>query len=149
MDKKPVLHLQQEENTYSAIKVEHPALGDYHFYFEKPARTLFTENETNTERLYGQPNPSPYVKDVFHTAVTENNFEWLKEKKEGTKCAPMYEFTIDAQAAVTIQLRLSKQQLQKPLTRFGNRLNHLLKIKTLLLTTDFHLTFVCLFCFTV
>jgi len=109
MDEKPVMHLTADEKNYSAIQVEHPTLGDYHFYFEKPVRTLFTENETNTERLYGQPNPSPYVKDAFHTAVTENNFDWLAEKKEGTKCAPMYEFNIAAQSSVTVKLRLSRE----------------------------------------
>ena len=30
---------------------------------------LFTENETNNERLFGSPNLSPYVKDAFHEAV--------------------------------------------------------------------------------
>ena len=49
---------------------------------KKPVRTLFTENETNTERLYGQPNSSPFVKDAFHKAVTEKNFDWLQEKKK-------------------------------------------------------------------
>ena len=110
MDEKPMLHLLKEEKNYSAIKAEHCTLGDYHFCYERPVRTLFTENETNTERLYGQPNPSPYVKDAFHTAVTENNFNWLSEKKEGTKCAPMYEYNIAAQSSVTVKLRLSKQE---------------------------------------
>ena len=30
---------------------------------------LFTENETNFERLFGAPNASPYVKDAFHDYV--------------------------------------------------------------------------------
>ncbi|GAB2817526.1 glucosidase family protein [Ferruginibacter profundus] len=129
MDKKPTLCLQEEQKNYGTIKVEHPDLGDYYFYFDKPVRTLFTENETNAERLYGQPNPSPYVKDAFHTAVTENNFEWLSGKNDGTKCAPMYEFNIGAQSSVSVKLRLSKQpHRQNPFDNnfdaiFINRIN--------------------------
>lgn len=115
MDEKPALYLQQDEKNYSTIKVEHPALGDYFFYFDKPVRTLFTENETNTERLYEQHNPSPYVKDAFHTAVIQNNFEWLEQKKAGTKSAPLYEFTVTPHNPVTVQLRLSKHALKNPL----------------------------------
>jgi hypothetical protein len=92
--------------------VNHELLGNYFFYFEQPAHTLMTENETNTERLYGLPNATPYVKDAFHTAVLQHQFGWLEEKKEGTKLAPMYEFSIAAQSSITVKLRLSKQALQ-------------------------------------
>lgn len=121
MDEKPALYLQQDEKNYSTIKVEHPALGDYFFYFDKPVRTLFTENETNTERLYEQHNPSPYVKDAFHTAVIQNNFEWLAQKTAGTKSAPLYEFTVTPHNPVTVQLRLSKHALQNPLDENFNK----------------------------
>src|SRR3954468_18116606 len=60
---KPSIRLQQDGNNYGHAKVEHSYLNDYHFYFDKPNRILFTENETNTQRLYGQPNKSPFVKD--------------------------------------------------------------------------------------
>ena len=109
MKEKPVIKLARKNRmSYGAVKVTHEQAGNYHFYFEKPVRTLFTENETNTERLYGQPNSTPFVKDAFHNAVIEKNFDWLEEKKEGTKFAPMYEFNIPAQSSVTIKLRLSK-----------------------------------------
>jgi len=108
MHDKPKLYLKENSYGHGEVKVDHYWVGEYHFYFEQPVRTLFTENETNTERLYGQPNPLPYVKDAFHTAVTANNFDWLSQKKEGTKCTPMYEFNIDGQSAVTVKLRLSK-----------------------------------------
>jgi len=44
-------------------------------YSEDPANpgetrgAIFTENETNFHKLYGQPNASPYAKDGFHEAV--------------------------------------------------------------------------------
>jgi len=108
MNEKPIIQLGETRDSYASAELKHPELGIYHFYFEKPVRTLFTENETNTERLYQQPNATHFVKDAFHTAVTEQRFGWLQEKKEGTKFAPMYEFNIEPQSSVTIKLRLSK-----------------------------------------
>ena len=113
MHEKPNIYLKDGGEGYGHVKADHYREGDYHFYYEKPIRTLFTENETNTERLYGQSNKSPYVKDAFHTAVKENRFEWLEEKKEGTKFAPMYEYNIPAQSSVTIKLRLNKHFIDK------------------------------------
>jgi hypothetical protein len=124
---KPVMKLQDMAGDFSTIELTHEELGNYQFYFEKPLRTLFTENESNTDKLYGQPNVTPFVKDAFHTAVQEQNFSWLEEKKEGTKFAPMYEFTIAPQSSVTIKLRLSKQPVLQPFNKsfdniFENRI---------------------------
>jgi hypothetical protein len=113
MHEKPMIWLKKEEEGYGHAKADHYWEGDYHFYFEKPLRTLLTENETNTERLYGQPNTTPYVKDAFHAAVSENRYDWLEEKKEGTKLAPMYEYTIAPQGSVTVKLRLCKKYIDK------------------------------------
>ena len=107
-NEKPLMYLKKEPNGYGEVKVIDYSAGEYHFYFEKPVRTLFTENETNTERLYGQPNKTPFVKDAFHKAVTEQEFDWIETKKEGTKFSPMYEYNVPAQSSVTIKLRLSK-----------------------------------------
>ena len=48
------------------MRASHPELGDYCLECEAPAELLFTENETNAARLWGQSNPTPYVKDAFH-----------------------------------------------------------------------------------
>src|SRR5947207_2014830 len=120
MKEKPLMYLKDQSGDFAELKVDHYWTGDYHFYFEKPVRTLFTENETNTERLYGQPNRTSYVKDAFHTAVQQQRFDWLEEKKEGTKFAPMYEFNIPGQSSVTIGLRLSKHPLQQPFGEFDS-----------------------------
>ncbi|HKO80514.1 MAG TPA: hypothetical protein VJU78_08970, partial [Chitinophagaceae bacterium] len=83
----------------------------------------FTENETNAQRLYGQPNSSTFVKDAFHEAIVGKNVEWLREKKEGTKFAPFYEFNIQAHSSVTIHLRLSKTEIKENV--FGKSVNEL------------------------
>ena len=52
-----------------AIQASHPELGEYWLYCEGAPELLFTENESNAQRLWGQPNASPYVKDAFHAYV--------------------------------------------------------------------------------
>jgi hypothetical protein len=111
---KPVVTEAESGEGFGHVKVNHHSLGEYHFYFDTPKRNLFTENETNTEKLYNQHNATPFVKDAFHTAVVQNNYEAFKEKNSGTKFSPMYEFDVVAQSSVTIKLRLSKDVLQKP-----------------------------------
>lgn len=113
MHEKPLIYLKNGGEGYGHVKADHYWEGDYHFYFENPVRTLFTENETNTERLYGVPNKTPYVKDAFHTAVQEQRFDWLEEKKNGSKFAPMYEYTIDGNSCVTVKMRFSKHFIDK------------------------------------
>jgi hypothetical protein len=110
-ENKPLMYLKKEPNGYGEVKVTDYAAGEYHFYFEKPVRTLFTENETNTEKLYGQPNRTPFVKDAFHTAVTAQQYDWLEEKKEGTKFAPVYEINVEGESSATLRLRLNKKEI--------------------------------------
>ena len=113
MHTKPGIYLKDSGDNYGHVKADHYWEGDYHFYFEKPVRTLFTENETNTERLYGQPNKTPFVKDAFHTAVIQQDFAWLEAQRTGSKFAPMYEFNMEANSSVVIKLRLSKQHIDQ------------------------------------
>jgi hypothetical protein len=110
---KPLMYLKKVPNGYGEVKAIHYEAGEYHFYFDRPARTLFTENETNTERLYGVPNKTPFVKDAFHRAVINKDFGFIENKNEGTKFAPFYEFNIPANESVTIKLRLSRKEISE------------------------------------
>ena len=118
MHEKPVIYLKEGGDGFGHAKVDHYWVGEYHLYFENPVRTLFTENETNIERLYGQPNKTPFVKDSFHHAVVNNDYSVLDGKTEGTKFAPLYQHNVPAQSSVTIRLRLSKHSLKT--IPFGN-----------------------------
>ncbi|MFI5372543.1 MAG: glucosidase, partial [Candidatus Eisenbacteria bacterium] len=48
------------------ITATHPELGERHLHCEGAGALLFTENETNTERIVRVPNRTPHVKDAFH-----------------------------------------------------------------------------------
>ena len=71
---------------------------------------LFTENETNHERLFpGQKNESPYVKDGINDCVVQGNQGAVNPDKQGTKVAAHYQVTVGAGQTQVIRLRLSKQ----------------------------------------
>ncbi|HYE56170.1 MAG TPA: glucosidase [Chitinophagaceae bacterium] len=92
----------------TAVKAWHERLGDYFFYFQQPADMLFTDNETNTAKLNGQPNDNIFVKDAFHDAIIRGeNREALRERKIGTKFAPVYKFRVPAGGTKTLYCRLS------------------------------------------
>jgi hypothetical protein len=94
-----------------SVKATHKFLGDYFLYFRGSNEVLFTENETNFERLYNWPNKAEFVKDAFHDAVIYGkNYDKLSAKKEGTKCSPVYKFEIDAKQSEIIYLRLANNQ---------------------------------------
>jgi len=94
----------------STLEIEHPSLGRYRFNIDgegAAAPLLFTENETNTQRLYAAPSATPHVKDAFHRFVTNGEQEAVNQKGEGTKAAPHFRAVIDAGVSATYRLRLT------------------------------------------
>ena len=67
---------------------------------------LFTENETNHEKLFGSPNASKFTKDAFHRHVINKEAGAVNPAKTGTKAAAHYSMRIPAGGSVTIDLRL-------------------------------------------
>ncbi len=99
----------------NSLKITHHQLGTYYFYFSPTEGILFTENETNTERLFGRKNASPYVKDAFHDAIINGkNFEALEDKMKGTKCAPVYQTDIQPGGTYTVFFRLVNKAIPEP-----------------------------------
>lgn len=112
---KPVIKWAGKDEVISELKITHAQMGEYSFYFQNAKTVLFTENETNTERLYQRSNETPFVKDAFHDAVLKNDFKLFDNKKNGTKCSPVFSFNVEPAGSVTIKLRLSKDSLEEPL----------------------------------
>ena len=76
---------------------------------------LFTENESNASRLWGQPNASPYVKDAFHEYIVSGRGEAVNPAKVGTKAAAHYVLDVPAGGSKTVRLRLAAAAETKPL----------------------------------
>ena len=68
---------------------------------------LFTENESNPQRLWGQPNASPWVKDAFHQYVVSGDSGAVNPAKTGTKAAARYILDVPAGGSAVVRLRLS------------------------------------------
>ncbi len=85
----------------------HWALGEYVLYCADADELLFTENQTNNERIYGCPSPSPYVKDAFHEYVVHGKRDAVNPAASGTKAAARYARTVEAGKTVTLELRLA------------------------------------------
>jgi hypothetical protein len=115
LDKKPSI---KKINKDCVVKATHERLGSYYLYYQKPMDSFFTENETNTEKLFGKPNTSIFVKDAFNDAIiAEKNVEELRTKKNGTKFAPVYEYRIASGESKTIYLRLSDVLMDSPFSQ--------------------------------
>ena len=68
---------------------------------------LFTENETNTQRIFGVANRSPYVKDSINDYVVHGRTDAVNPEKKGTKVAADYHLNVPAGECQVVRLRLS------------------------------------------
>ena len=105
--KKPGLQHTKGSKTHGTVKVNHAELGDYYLYCEGDPVFLFTENETNTERIFGIPNPHPFVKDGINNYLIHGRREAVNPKNTGTKAAADYSVTVKPGKPEVIRLRLT------------------------------------------
>jgi hypothetical protein len=111
---RPVLR----EGKDASIVASDSKLGDRTLQCEGNPELLFTENETNTARLWGQTNASPYVKDAFHNYLVSNKEDAVNPAKMGTKAAALYRLNILAGGSQIVRLRLSAQPSDEPFRNF-------------------------------
>ncbi len=107
----------------SAVAAEHPLLGEFVLSCEGEAPLLFTENETNHERLFPgqQVNEGPYVKDGINDCVVQGNQAAVNPEKQGTKAAAHYHVTVGAGQTQVIRLRFSKTSPDQKGKPFGKQ----------------------------
>ncbi|MGB7342409.1 MAG: hypothetical protein WBC91_26160 [Phototrophicaceae bacterium] len=96
------------------IVATHPQLGTYHLYADGADHLIFTENETNRARVFGESNPQSYVKDAFHRYLVNDEQDAINPEQQGTKAAVVYQLEVDAQSSQSIILRLSANEYEKP-----------------------------------
>jgi hypothetical protein len=88
------------------IAASHLNLGDYYLYCENDPELLFTENETNNERIFGFPSRSRYVKDAFDRYLVHGVRQAVNPEQSGTKSCAHYSLTVNGGDAQTIRLRI-------------------------------------------
>ena len=97
-----------------ALQAEHPTLGAYYLYGRHAAKPMYTENESNAQRLWNVPSASPYVKDAFHRRVVNGEEGAVNPDMTGTKFGAWHVLNVDAGHSVTIGLTLSRSALTAP-----------------------------------
>jgi hypothetical protein len=108
------------------IAASHPELGDRRLYCDRNTALLFTDNETNTERLVHVPNRYSFVKDGFHNYLVHNQADAVNPAKTGTKAAAHYRLAVDGGKSQTIRLRL-RHTGQPPGGPFGAGFDQIMK----------------------
>ena len=91
---------------HPTIRADHAKLGSYTLHCGGDPALLFTENETNTARLFGTPNPQPYVKDAFDRYVVHGETDAVNPAQQGTKAAAHYHLVLPPGGETVIELRL-------------------------------------------
>jgi hypothetical protein len=100
------------------LLASHEVMGDYELAFAqttngKKPQFLFTNNETNTESLYGYPAKNTYTKDAFDDLIVNGNPGAVNPELFGTKAAGLYDLMIGGGESVEVCLRLTKKDLWK------------------------------------
>ena len=90
----------------TAVSAEHEVPGSYHLYCEGDVPLLFTENETNYERVFGTPNQTPFVKDGINDYIVNGRKTAVNPDKNGTKVAAHYELKVNPGESAIVRLRL-------------------------------------------
>jgi hypothetical protein len=89
------------------VAVRHDTLGAYLFWAPDCDEVVFTENETNRQRLYQAENPTPYVKDGINRYITREE-EAAISRTGGTKCAVKYTMDLGPGESRAVHLRLAR-----------------------------------------
>ena len=104
-DQRP--ELQRPQGSRAAIAIDHQRTGPYTLHFDGAPELLFTENETNSHRLFGIDSASPFVKDAFNEYIVNGITTAVNPAQRGTKAAGHYAALIGPGQSLTVRLRLT------------------------------------------
>jgi len=122
---KPALRQKPGENIVT-VEASHAELGDFLLHCDGNPRLLFTENDTNNERIFGTPNATPYVKDGINNFVVSGRQEAVNPNQTGTKVAAHYQLNVGTGETVVIRLRLSNAAYRDP---FGSQFDQIIEAR--------------------
>ncbi len=122
---KPVLR-RLDAHGVPAIHAHHTdplfqeSLPDYYLYCNESPALLFTDNESNNQRLFHSPNAGPYVKDGINDYILHNQQQAIHTSGPGTKASAHYLVTVPAGGSQSIQLRLTSTPCSAPFDGFDD-----------------------------
>jgi hypothetical protein len=105
-DRPPALR-QARPSPHAVVELEHPQLGKRWLHCEGSPELLFTENETNMQRLFAAGNRTPYVKDGINEYIVNGAKDAVNPEHKGTKVSAHYDLRVGAGETITVRLRLA------------------------------------------
>ncbi len=93
-------------------------IGNYYCYIDGNTDILFTDNESNNEKLYHSPNVSSHVKDGINNYLVNGETDAVNPQKSGTKAAVHFKLQVKAKSSITLKLRLADDLFEKPFEDF-------------------------------
>jgi hypothetical protein len=110
-DRRPEIRSTDRADGWSSLAVSsgRHRLTPGRLYCEGAPELLFTEVETNRERVFGAANHSPYVKDGINDYVVHGAAGAVNPKGHGTKAAARYRLDLQPGETATIRLRLADE----------------------------------------
>ena len=135
-ENRPEIRLEDPVKNASVVAAFHPRLGYRFLYCDGLPRLLFTENETNRQRVFGSENPAPYVKDGINDFIVNGKTDAVNPGNTGTKVAAEYQITVEPGASEVVCLRLTNvspfepnktpSMVQGP---FGKHFDHVMRTR--------------------
>lgn len=104
----------------SSVKLECQKYGDYFLYADGADEVLFTNNETNTKRIYGFETDNKYFKDGINNYLIEGEKDAVRADNSGTKTSFVFKLTIPAGGSKEVRVRLSEEENDAPFHNYDN-----------------------------
>jgi hypothetical protein len=106
-DRRPTLRKTVGPESCQCVELQHRQYGKRWLLCAGQPQLLFTENETNYERVFAGKSPTPFVKDAFHEYLIHKNQAAINPQQTGTKMAAYYPLTLGPGDSTTLKLRLT------------------------------------------
>ena len=129
--KKPILGDLNGQGDFRTLVASHETLGKRYLYCAGDVPLLFTENETNSERLFGVPNSTPYVKDGINDFVIGGRQQGINPQRTGTKACAHYQLNVGVGKTATLCLRLTDRSLSSIQAPFGKHFDEVVESRRL------------------
>lgn len=127
---RPSLRVMDGGSGCKVVEAVEPTLGTFYLYVEgEDVPLLFTENETNTTRIFGVPSRLSYVKDGINDCVVQGRQDRVNPAQRGTKVAPHYRREIAPGGQFQVRLRLSDVKPGDLAEPFGERFGEVFRAR--------------------
>ncbi|HXM90618.1 MAG TPA: glucosidase, partial [Candidatus Dormibacteraeota bacterium] len=106
-DRRPTIRKTASLDNCQCAEMQHWQYGKRWLLCAGQPQLLFTENQTDYERIFNIKNPTPFVKDAFHEYLIHKNQAAINPQQIGTKMAAYYPLTLGPGDSTTLKLRLT------------------------------------------